>query len=239
MSNYFRKIPNFDYVSRLPNAKIGDYMPVKNLFQRGQLREDIFQDLSVFTKYEIIGDDRPDNVASTVYDDSNLDWLVLVCNNIINVQTEWPMPQQAFDNYLMSKYTKHGDTESETYSRIYNDVHHYVTKEIKNSAEVEVVKEGLTVAADYSITYYDWLVDGYVTISKADDEEYNPLLVTPVTNYEYEEQIENDKRNIFLLKPLYVGLVLDDLSEMMKYKKGSTEYISKSLKKAENIRLYQ
>ena len=52
-------------------------------------------------------------------------------------------------------------------------------------------------------------------------------------------QIENDKRNIFLLKPLYVGLVLDDLSEMMKYKKGSTEYISKSLKKAENIRLYQ
>jgi len=50
MSNYFKRIPDFDYVSRLPNAKIGEYMPVKNLFKRGTLREDIFQDLSVFTK---------------------------------------------------------------------------------------------------------------------------------------------------------------------------------------------
>ena len=83
------------------------------------------------------------------------------------------------------------------------------------------------------------MVDSYVTLSKNDDETYNTSLVTPVNNYEYEAKIEDDKRNIFLLKPLYVSLVIDDLSEMMKYKKGSTEYISKSLKKAENIRLYQ
>ena len=83
------------------------------------------------------------------------------------------------------------------------------------------------------------MVDGYVNLTKADDEAYNTSLVTPVTNYEYEVKIEDDKRNIFLLKPLYVSLVIDDLSEMMKYKKGSTEYISKSLKKAENIKLYQ
>ena len=39
MSNYFKKLPNFDYVSRLPNAIIGDYMPGKNLFKKGFLRE--------------------------------------------------------------------------------------------------------------------------------------------------------------------------------------------------------
>ena len=52
---------------------------------RGKLREDIFQDASVFTKYKIKGDDRPDNVAYEVFGDANLDWLVLTCNNIINV----------------------------------------------------------------------------------------------------------------------------------------------------------
>ena len=51
-------------LTRLPDANISDYIPVKNLFKRGQLREDIFQDLSVFTKYQIKGDDRPDNVAA-------------------------------------------------------------------------------------------------------------------------------------------------------------------------------
>jgi hypothetical protein len=91
MSNYFRQVPDFEYVSRLPDAKISDYIRVKNLFKRNILREDIFQNLAVFTKYEIKGNDRPDNVAFDFYSDSNLDWLVLTCNNIINVHTEWPL----------------------------------------------------------------------------------------------------------------------------------------------------
>ena len=239
MSNYFKRIPNIDYVSRLPNAKIGDYMKVKNLFKRGTLRDDIFQDLAVFTKYEIRGDDRPDNVAYDFYGDSSLDWLVLLCNNIINIQSEWPMSQKSFDNYLINKYTQSGDSETDTYDRIYNGVHHYETKQIKNTNDVEILAEGLTASPEYTLTYYDWLVSGYVTLSKSDDEIYNTSLLTQITNYQYEEKIENDKRNIFLLKPLYVSLVIDDLSDMMKYKKGSTEYISKSLKKAENIKLYQ
>ena len=239
MSNYFKRIPNIDYVSRLPNAKIGDYMKVKNLFKRGVLRDDIFQDLAVFTKYEINGDDRPDNVAFDFYGDSQLDWLVLVCNNIINIQSEWPMSQKSFDNYLLNKYAQSGDSETDTYDRIYNGVHHYETKQIKNTNDVEILAEGLTASPEYTLTYYDWLVGGYVTLSKSDDEIYNTSLLTQITNYQYEEKIENDKRNIFLLKPLYISLVIDDLTDMMKYKKGSTEFISKSLKKAENIRLYQ
>ena len=239
MSNYFKRIPNIDYVSRLPNAKIGDYMKVKNLFKRGQLRDDIFQDLSVFTKYKVNGDDRPDNVAYDFYGDSSLDWLVLLCNNIINIQSEWPMSQKSFDNYLLNKYAQSGDSETDTYDRVYNGVHHYETKQIKNTNDVEILAEGLTASPEYTLTYYDWLVSGYVTLSKADDEIYNTSLLTQITNYQYEEKIENNKRNIFLLKPLYISLVIDDLTDMMKYKKGSTEFISKSLKKAENIRLYQ
>ena len=67
MSNYFRQVPDFDYVSRLPDAKISDYLTVKNLFKKGKLADDIFQDLTIFTKYEIEGDDRPDNVACLLY----------------------------------------------------------------------------------------------------------------------------------------------------------------------------
>jgi len=69
MSNYFRRLPEFEYVSRLPDARIGDYVRVKNLFKKGKIREDIFEDLAFFTKYKIIGNDRPDNVAFQVYED--------------------------------------------------------------------------------------------------------------------------------------------------------------------------
>ena len=77
MSNYFSKLPNFEYVSRLPDAKISDYIAVKNLFKRGAIPEDILDTVALFTKYQIRGDDRPDNVAFFEYGDEDLDWIVL------------------------------------------------------------------------------------------------------------------------------------------------------------------
>ena len=223
MSSYFKQVPDFEYVSRLPDAGISDYIKVKNLFKKGYLREDIFQDTTVFTKYEIQGDDRPDNVADKVYDDPDLDWIVLLSNNIINIQSEWPMPQRDFDRYLLDKY--------ETYEKL-NDVHHYETLECKNLTGAVVVPKGLWVESDYSVTYYDWYAGVEITKSSSD-------IVVSVTNYEYEDKLENEKRNIFLLKPIYLNIIKDDLKEMMQYKKGSTQYLDKTLKIAENIRLYQ
>ena len=217
---YFRHVPEFQYVSRLPNATISDYITVQNLFKRGKLKDNVAADATLFTKYKIKGDDRPDNVAFKVYEDENLDWIVLLSNNILNIQSEWPLLQAEFDRYLLDKY--------ETYEKL-NEVHHYETVEIKNSVGVVIVPAGLEVDSDYSITYFDWIRELEVT-------ENN--IVTPVTNLEYEEKIDDEKRNIFLLKPNYIGIVKDDMDNLMAYKKGSTEYVSKTLKKAENIRLY-
>ena len=221
MSNYFSQLPDLEYVSRLPDAKISDYNPVKNFFMRGKLREDIFQDISVFTKYEIRGDDRPDNVAFEVYGDANLDWLVLTCNNIINVYDEWPMSQFNFENYLLDKY--------DNYETI-NATHHYETTEVKNSKGVVIVPAGLEVDSNYSISFYDEQIEGMTTVSSP---------VTEITNYHYEEKLQQDKRNIFLLKARFLNVVKDDLEEMMEYKKGSTQYKSETLKTADNIRLFQ
>ena len=101
MSNYFKQIPDFQYVSRLPDATISDYINVKNLFKRGKLKENVASDATLFTKYKVEGDDRPDNVAFKVYNNENLDWLVMVCNNIMNLQSEWPLLQAEFDRHLI------------------------------------------------------------------------------------------------------------------------------------------
>jgi hypothetical protein len=221
MSNYFSKIPDFEYVSRLPDAKIGDYIVVKNLFKRGFLREDIFQNLSVFEKYQINGNDRPDNVAFDFYNNSNLDWLVLTCNNILNVQTEWPLRQDDLDRFLLDKYGN--------YDTLFNGVHHYETVEIKDTSKVTILPAGMQVDSDFSISYFDQNLGTVVTSSDVKEE---------ITNYQYEDDLQTDKRNLFLLKPRYLNLVLDDLEDMMAYKKGSTQYKSETLKTAEDIRIY-
>tara|TARA_R110000868_G_scaffold189039_2_gene431892 strand:+ start:1369 stop:2037 length:669 start_codon:yes stop_codon:yes gene_type:complete len=221
MSNYFRQVPEFEYVSRLPDAKIGDYIKVKNLFKKGEIRKDIFQNLAFFEKYKIVGDDRPDNVAFEVYEDSKLDWIVLLSNNILNVQSEWPLPQTDFDRFVLDKY---GD-----YDTLYNDIHHYETEEVKNSQGVTIVPAGLQVDSSYSVSYYDFFIEQQITTGN---------ISVPVTNYEYEEKIDDNKRNIFLLKKDYVGIVLNDIEEIMEYKEGSSQFVNETLKRADNIRLY-
>ena len=221
MSNYFSQIPEFDYVSRLPGANIGDYIRVKNLFKKGKIREDIFQNLSFFEKYKIIGNDRPDNVAFEIYEDSKLDWVVLLSNNILNIQTEWPLPQTDFDRFVLDKYND--------YDTLYNGIHHYETEEVKNSQGVTIVPAGLQVDSSYSISYYDFFIEQQITTGN---------IATPITNYEYEEKVENDKRNIYLLKSTYLGIVLNDMPEIMEYKEGSSQYVSETLKRGDNIRLY-
>ena len=223
MSNYFSQIPDFEYVSRLPNAKISDYINVKNLFKRVFLREDIYQNLTFFKKYSVVGDDRPDNVAAQVYEDPTLDWLILLANNIINVQNEWPLPQEDFNRHLL-------DTYNDDYDKIYNGIHHYETIEVKDSNNIIIVPEGLEVGEDFSTTYYDYFIGGLTTANN---------ITRPVTNYQYEEKIENKKREIFILKPEYISVIMDDIDDISTYKKGSTEYVDETLKRAENIRLYQ
>ena len=221
MPAYFRNIPDFEYVSRTADTKqISEYQKVKNLFKRGKLKNDIFKDLTYFTKYQIVGDDRPDNVAFNVYDDETLDWVVLLSNNIVNVQTEWPLDHQSFYNFLIDKY----GSEEEIHG-----VHHYETQQVRDTNETIIVPEGLKVPQDYSIEFYDSRLDSYTTVSN---------ITTEITNYTYENNIEENKRNIYVLKSVYLNVILNDMEESMLYKEGSTQYLSETLVRGENIRLY-
>ena len=221
MASYFRQVPDFNYVSRLPDAKISDYIRVKNFFKKGKLREDIFQNLAFFEKYKITGNDRPDNVAFEVYDDSSLDWLVLTSNNILNIQSEWPLPQTEFDRFLLNKY--------DDYNTLYNGIHHYETEEVKSSNRVTIVPAGLQVDPIYSVNYYDNILRQQIQTGN---------IAIPITNYEYENKLNEDKRNIFILKGSYLSVVFNDMDEIMPYRKGATQYISDTLKEGDNIRLY-
>ena len=209
---YFRQVPNFDYISRTAESKaISDYIPVKNLFKKGKLREDIFGNLNYFTKYQITGDERPDNVAFKFYEDETLDWVVLLSNNILNIQTEWPLPQTSFDSVMLDKYGSYANL---------NAVHHYETTEVKNVAGITIVPQGLQVPQNFSVTYYDASLGQEVT---------KTTITVPLTNLQYEEKIENNKRNIFILKPQYLNVVFNDLDDSMPYNKGSTQYVKATL----------
>ena len=218
---YFRYLPEFEYINRTKEGRNeGDYSVVKNLFKRAKLREDIYQEITFFTKYIVEGDDRPDNVASKVYNDPNLDWVVLLSNNIVNVQSEWPLSQADFYVYVTNKY------DEET---LYSGIHHYESREVRTTDGSIIIPKGEKVGLGQSVSYYDDALGQHV---RATD------IAIPITNFDHEEKLNNDKRNIFVLKSSYLNIIFDDLEGIMEYKKGSTQYVGETSVRGDNIRLF-
>ena len=212
---YFRQLPNLNYPS-LKNDRTSayDYQVVKNIFKRAVIRNDIFDEVTAFTKYSVVGDERPDNVADNFYNDSTLDWVVLTTNNIVHVRDEWPMGNQDFLTYLNGKYT-----EAEL-----ANIHHYETKVIRDSNGKLIQPSGLTVPADHSISFVD---NGVLR------EESS---LTSFTFLEHETNINDNKRNINVLRSEYLNFFLESFEEIMEYK-PSKQFVTDSLKKTENPRL--
>ena len=214
-NSYFRQLPDLDYPSlRNDRNSAYDYHLVKNIFKRAVLRDDVFDEVTAFTKYSVIGDERPDQVANRFYNDSGLDWVILTTNNIVHVRDQWPMGNQDFLTYLNAKYT----------SEELSNIHHYETDLLRDSSGKLIHPKGLKVPSDYSISFLD---NGVLrTESK----------ITSFTFLENETNLNDAKREINILKSEYLDLFLDDFAEIMDYKQ-SKQFISKKLKKTENPRL--
>ena len=212
---YFRQLPNLNYPS-LKNDRTSAYdsQVVKNIFKRAVIRNDIFDEVTAFTKYSVVGDERPDNVADNFYNDSTLDWVVLTTNNIVHVRDEWPMGNQDFLTYLNGKYTE---------AQLAN-IHHYETKVIRDSNGKLIQPSGLTVPADHSISFVD---NGVLR------EESS---LTSFTFLEHETNVNDNKRNINVLRSEYLNFFLESFEEIMEYK-PSKQFVTDSLKKTENPRL--
>jgi hypothetical protein len=134
---YFNELPNLEIVNRTSNVVSNDEtLIVKNLFKRGKLREDISNVVTAFEYYNVEGNERPDQVAQKVYGDSELDWVIMLTNNIINVNDDWPISKDSFDNYLLSKY----GSEEELYK-----VRYYETIELRDSFGRVVIPDKLIV----------------------------------------------------------------------------------------------
>lgn len=330
MSFYFRGVPNFQYTNPDNSSSISEYINVKNIFRKNKIRDDIFKNLVYFTKYNIVGNERPDQIAEKFYEDPTLDWVILLSNNIIDLRSEWPLDDYSFREFLLNKY--------ESDEEIYN-IHHYETNEIRTSsgniilpAKLKLEKSWTTngnfiaaiskkisqifcdSSANVTVTLNDGIanlkVGKSITISNVNNHIYNGVFrvtsvfvpfsdnivysftynlgidvenvdldntldgnenatlmlkdgfesgnsyyfeyydneqlvrisdskfVNGITNYEYELNLNNKKREIFVLKPEYLGVILNDVEKYSNYKIGGSQYIEDKLKRGDNLKLY-
>ena len=210
---YFRELPNLRYPSFLPEKTSSlDYIEVKNIFRRVKLRDDLQNSFTVFDKYEIPEGARPDIVAEELYGNAEFDWIVLTVAGILNVRNQWPLNNRDLYNYCLDKYG-----ESLNSNRFFE------TTEVKDSNDRLILPKGK-------------VVDFNFTIPKPGEPTATINPVVGITNYEYETRLNDEKRNIFILREGYLQQFLSDIREIMTYDESS-EFIDERTAQTENTNI--
>ena len=210
--SYFRELPIIEYQSPSSTRSSSDeYVQVKNLFRRVKLRDDLKSNITFLRNYYVRDGFRPDQVADDLYGSPTYDWVVIHSGGIVNIRDEWPLTSKEIYDYSLNKY-----------GNDLNQIKYYVTTEVKDSSGKIYLPKGKVVDANFTIPD-----------PTSPTATLNP--VGGVTNYEHEAKINEDKRNLTILRPEYLELFLSDMRRIMSYSKSS-QYVNNRVVRTENTR---
>ena len=207
---FFKIVPNISYDEKPISYPFSesDFVVAKNFFRRYKINEDVFQYAVFFKKYTIVDGERPETLAEKAYGDQFLDWVILLTNNMVNAQYDWPR-----SNYEMYRIVE------EEFDDPYSEINHYEIKET-----IGQYQAGLHVDETFYNGTHKVNVNGTVTTKNGNE------IASPVTVAEYYQAENEKKREIYLLKPRYLDSFVDDFKTKNLYKKDDN-YINQRLKK--------
>lgn len=211
MSRYFNYFPKENYTLN-DNVNITDY--VTNIISRYAFENKLKDNTVVFYEYQIQESDTPEIIAHKFYGNPERHWIVLMFNDIFDAQYDWPLNYNNFINFVDAKYTANGaaNTPSQsglTWAMSENNVHSYykviTTTVADGSATGSITINKLEVDAN---TYSNIPTSSSVSVTTANNE-YVTISTTKEkkTYYDYENEINENKRTIKLLKKEFVDPV--------------------------------
>jgi len=213
---FFDSTPDFLYPDFF---EAGKFKLSKNLFRRVRARDSINSIFSSSVKYTIKSGQTPDEIAFDLLGDSSHYWTILLINNITDTQTQWP-----FDDYELDKIIE------DRYGNLADKIRHWETKEVKDSYDNIVLDSGIIIevfsnttaqnASSYTPTW-SWTYAYSRSDSAVTERTLTGSDLYPTTNREYEHQLNDLKREIWIPQPSSISLMESEIEELLEY---DTEY---------------
>jgi hypothetical protein len=208
---------------------------VTNLTTRITLTDEVKNNLSLFDEYDIKDGETPELVAEKFYGNPELHWLVLHYNEIIDPRFDWPLDTNNLNRYIAGKYANvnavhHYEDANGSYTNgnVYlvsssdftefniddaitnntNTGSGYITQKISSSNVRVTVTTGGFISGDRIKNISN-------TNSSANITSTVVLSGTPITNYTYENEVNESKRRIKILKSSYVDAIVVDFKKKL------------------------
>ena len=217
MARFFNFFPKTLYTT---DAKTAGLDTVTNIIARFGFESSLKENSSAFYKYDIRDGDTPEIIASKYYDHPERHWIVLMFNDIFDPQFDWPMQSRVLNEYINTKYSanNYADTANTgvsglSWSMNVNNVHSYykivtVTNEDNQSFVQKLEVDANTYATVGVTTATYTLDDGNQIVERITKET--------LSHYDYENELNESKRTIRLLKPEFIPAVEKEFKKVIK-----------------------
>ena len=239
---YFENFPIMYY--SLDNNQSGQI--VTDILRRINLITEVTEQNVLYEKYEIQDGDTPEILADKFYGSSNLGWVILLTNNILDPRFEWPMDWYRLNNYINKKYPsnlflqgnvvsnfKYGETITGSNGAVAKVVGGTGNRLLIIAISGTWTVPSNTITADVSgyvanttntgnvfeltrneIHHFRYLSNSTI-IDGTTFNNGNQLEMEAITKREYEIQLNDNRRSIKILKPEYVGRLVEEFKNLV------------------------
>lgn len=216
---FFTKFPTIPY--DIDGKRLTKYSIATNIFFRVAIIRSVLTNLSSYYEYLIKNDDTPEILAEKIYNDPNAHWIILMANDIVDAQYDWPLNNDDFDKYIIKKY---GSIEIAQ-----TTIHHYEKIVTRTEELTGIVDERKFIVDRVKLTNnsMDVPYDYYEgTGSLPETQEVNTYNLSSgktiietidrnaVTNYDYENEVNERKRAIKIIKPEYYSQIMREFESL-------------------------
>jgi len=205
------------YFNTLPQIASIDYkgnsIALTNLLARAEIASSLLNNSLLFYKYDIQDGDTPEIVADKYYGDSYRYWLVLFSNQIIDPQWDWPLASPQFQAYLFNKYaTVAGGTQNVT-AYTQSTTYQYL-KTITTVDSISSTSTSVTITINQSV-YANTTSQSTTKVFPSGATVTQNVLAIEQSIYDYENELNESKRNINLINSIYVPALESQFRSLM------------------------
>ena len=208
MSKFFNYYPKTFYTSNNNSTGIDT---VTNIIARFAFEKSLKENSSAFYKYTIKDSDTPEIIAHKFYQHVERHWIVLLFNDIIDPQYDWPLQSDTLIDYINTKYStvEYANTANTlvtglSWAQNISHVQAYYKIITRTSADGTDIVEKITVDANtyanIAATSISYTLNNASSITQT-------VSKTTQTYYDYELELNEAKREIKLLKGDFVSEV--------------------------------
>ena len=199
MAKYFNYFPKTFYTS---NNDVNGVEAITNIIARFAFDSQLKENSSAFYPYQIQDSDTPEIIADKYYGNVEYHWVVLLFNNIIDPQFDWPLKSDTLIDYIDKKYTANGSANTPaqsglTWALSESNVQGYFKVVTTTANDGTITQEKITIDAN---TYANVITGSNTYTTQAG--EFVTVVTTRETQsyYTYETNLNESKREINLIK---------------------------------------